>query len=60
MISVCTVHMSFSSTNLKWAAVVVSEGRLLLFLKMRIAEDIRPVLGAFVGGSFTGPVVFRK
>jgi len=47
-------------TNLMWAAVVDSEGRLLLFLKIRIAEDILLDFCALTGGSLTGPVVLRK
>jgi hypothetical protein len=52
--------MSLGFTNLRWATVVDSEGRLLLFLNMRIAEEIRLDLGSLTGGCLTGPVVLRK
>jgi hypothetical protein len=59
-ISHWNIHMSCEFTNLRWAAVVGSEGRLLVFLKMRMAEEIRLDLVSFTGGSLTGPVVLRK
>lgn len=60
MISTYRICMYSGFTNLMWAAVVDSEGRLLLFLKMRIAEDILLDFAALIGGSLTGPVVLRK